>query len=42
MLDRIGSDTEVAYIFNPSLSGEDLLRAINIEFGLLTEGRTLV
>jgi len=40
MLDRIGSDTEVAYIFNPSLSGEDLLRAINIEFGLLTEGRT--
>jgi len=42
MLQRIGSDTEVAYIFNPSLSGEELLRAINIEFGLLTEGRTRV
>jgi general secretion pathway protein A len=42
MLERIGSDTEVAYIFNPSLSGEELLRAINIEFGLLTEGRTRV
>jgi general secretion pathway protein A len=40
VLQRLGSDTEVAYIFNPSLSGDELLRAINIEFGLLTEGRT--
>jgi general secretion pathway protein A len=40
VLQRLGTDTEVAYIFNPSLSGEELLRAINIEFGLLTEGRT--
>jgi general secretion pathway protein A len=40
VLQRLGSDTEVAYIFNPSLTGEELLRAINVEFGLLTEGRT--
>jgi len=40
VLQRLGSDTEVAYVFNPSLSGEELLRAINVEFGLLTEGRT--
>lgn len=40
LLGRLGSDTEVAYIFNPSLSGEELLRAINGEFGLNTEGRS--
>ena len=40
VLERLAADTEVAYIFNPSLSGEELLRAINVEFGLLTEGRT--
>ena len=40
VLQRLGSDTEVAYVFNPSLTGEELLRAINVEFGLLTEGRT--
>jgi general secretion pathway protein A len=40
VLQRLGSDTEVAYIFNPSLTGEELLHAINVEFGLLTEGRT--
>jgi general secretion pathway protein A len=40
LLQRIGSDTEVAYIFNPSLSGEELLRAINVEFGLAIAGRS--
>ncbi len=40
LLQRLGSDTEVAFVFNPTLSGEELLRAISVEFGLLTEGRT--
>jgi len=40
LLERLGPDTEVAFVFNPTLSGEDLLRAICMEFGLLTEGRT--
>jgi len=40
LLGRLGNDTEVAYIFNPSLSGEELLRAINSEFGLDTNGRS--
>ena len=40
LLERLGPDTEVAFVFNPNLSGEDLLRAICSEFGLDTEGRT--
>ena len=40
LLERLGPDTEVAFVFNPALSGEDLLRAICMEFGLLTEGCT--
>jgi general secretion pathway protein A len=40
LLQRLSSDTDVAYIFNPSLSGEELLRTINVEFDLPTEGRT--
>jgi general secretion pathway protein A len=40
LLGRLGAETEVAYIFNPSLSGEELLRAINGELGLSTEGRS--
>ena len=40
LLRRLGPDTEVAFIFNPPSSGEELLRAVNTEFGLLTEGRT--
>lgn len=40
VMQRLGSHTEIAYIFNPSLTGEELLRAINVEFGLITEGRT--
>jgi general secretion pathway protein A len=38
LLQRLGSNTEVAYVFNPIMSGEDLLRAVSIEFGLITEG----
>jgi general secretion pathway protein A len=40
LLERLGADTDVAYIFNPTLSGEDLLRAIGVEFGLLNTGLT--
>ena len=36
LLDRIGSDAEIAYIFNPSPSEVELLAAINREFGLPT------
>jgi general secretion pathway protein A len=38
LLQRLGPKTEVAYVFNPIMSGEDLLRAVSIEFGLITEG----
>ncbi len=38
LLQRLGPDTEVAFVFNPILSGDELLRAISIEFGLITEG----
>jgi len=40
LLDRIGSDAEIAYIFNPSPSEVELLAAINREFGLPTGART--
>jgi general secretion pathway protein A len=40
LLDRIGSDAEIAYIFNPSPSEVELLSAINREFGLPTAART--
>jgi general secretion pathway protein A len=40
LLQRLGSDTEVAFVFNPSLTGDELLRAISIEFGMLVEGRS--
>ena len=40
MIQRLGKEAEVAYVFNPTLSGEELLRAISIEFGLITEGYT--
>jgi general secretion pathway protein A len=38
LLERLGSDTDVAFVFNPTLTGEELLRAISVEFGLLTVG----
>jgi len=40
MLERLGADTEVAFVFNSALSGEELLRAVSHEFGLIVEGRT--
>ena len=40
LMQRLGPNTEVAYVFNPIMSGEDLLRAVSIEFGLITEGYT--
>ena len=39
-LERLGNDTDVAFIFNPTLTGEELLRAISVELGLLTTGLT--
>jgi len=41
LLERLGPDTDVAFLFNPRVSGEDLLRAIGEELGLPGEGRTL-
>jgi general secretion pathway protein A len=38
LLERLGPETEVAFVFNPLLSGEELLRAICGEFGLASEG----
>jgi general secretion pathway protein A len=38
LLERLGPETEVAFVFNPFLSGEELLRAICAEFGLAVEG----
>lgn len=40
LLDRLGPECEVAYLFNPRLSGEDLLRAIHLELGLPVRGRS--
>jgi general secretion pathway protein A len=40
LLERLGRDTEVAFVFNPTLSGEELLRAVSVEFGLASEGLT--
>jgi general secretion pathway protein A len=38
LMRKLNEDTELAFVFNPTLSGEELLRAISIEFGLITEG----
>jgi general secretion pathway protein A len=38
LLERLGPETDVAFIFNPTLTGEELLRAISVELGLLTQG----
>jgi len=38
LLERLGPETEVAFVFNPMLSGDELLRAICAEFGLPNEG----
>jgi general secretion pathway protein A len=36
LLERLGSDCEVAFLFDPSYSGQELLQAISVEFGLET------
>jgi general secretion pathway protein A len=38
LLERLGPDTEVAYLFNPRLSGVELLEAISRELALPPEG----
>jgi general secretion pathway protein A len=40
LLQRIEPGSEVAFLFNPQLSGLELLQAINGEFGLETEGKS--
>jgi general secretion pathway protein A len=40
LLDQIGSDTELCFIFNPSSTEVELLASINREFGLPTAVRT--
>jgi general secretion pathway protein A len=42
LLKMLGNDAEIAFVFNPTLSGDELLRAISIEFGLIIEGYTRV
>lgn len=41
LLKQIDPDTEVAFIFNPYLSPEELLRKINQEFGISTSASTV-
>jgi general secretion pathway protein A len=38
LLDRLGADAEVAYLFNPRLSAHELLEAIHRELGLPADG----
>ncbi len=38
VLERLGPETSVAFIFNPTLTGEELLSTICEEFGLATAG----
>jgi general secretion pathway protein A len=40
LINQLDEDTEVAFIFNPCLSPEDLLRRINEEFGIKTTAST--
>jgi general secretion pathway protein A len=38
LVQRLGPEIELAFVFNPVLQGDDLLRAISAEFGLPVEG----
>jgi general secretion pathway protein A len=38
LLERLGADAEVAYLFNPCLSAHELLEAIHRELGLPSDG----
>src|SRR4030095_16224541 len=40
LLRRLGNDTEVAFLFNPTLTPLELLKAINGEVGLSTFGES--
>ncbi len=40
LVDRVGPEVDLAYIFNPSFSETELLAAINREFGLPSAGRS--
>ena len=40
LLERLGTETEVAFVFNPPATGDELLRAIHVEFGLPVDGRS--
>jgi general secretion pathway protein A len=40
LLDRLGGETEVAFLFNPSQSGIELLQDIHAELGLESIGRS--
>ena len=41
LLRELDSDTEVAFIFNPNLSPEELLRTINEDFAIATVAETV-
>lgn len=41
LLDRLDENTEVAFILNPSLSCEELLRKINEDFGMATRAQSV-
>jgi len=40
LLERLGAETDVAFLFNPSRSGTELLQAISLELGLPSGGLT--
>ena len=40
LLDRLGAETEIAYLFNPSRTGLELLQSISMEFSLPATGLT--
>ncbi len=41
LLSKLDLDTEVAFVFNPTLSPEELLRTINQDFGIDTQADTV-
>jgi general secretion pathway protein A len=38
LIERLGAETEIAYLFNPALDPEELLRAVAMEFDILPAG----
>ncbi|MCC6640657.1 MAG: AAA family ATPase [Deltaproteobacteria bacterium] len=40
LLQRLGGDSEVAFVFNPKLSGIELLKTINAELGIRHDGES--